>query len=169
MVTVNAEDDDTTIFGHTVSDLQDDLEVTGTSITGKLKYVSTGALADGFGPGHFMALKFENLETAATSIKIGLDPSEGTGLVELLGDPDMNGTAKVTDKDVQKFMVVTTTPQGTTTTVYDLSGLEFVYDQSELEAMTIAQIKAIAAERDYTITQTTKAAIITEFLAQQNA
>ena len=148
--------------------MQSDMEVTGTTITGKLNYLSSGALVDGFGAGHFMALKFENLETAATSIKIGLDPSEGTGLVELLGDPDMNATAKVTDKDTQKFLVVTTTPQGTTTTVYDLSGLEFVYAQAELEAMTIAEIKALAQSLGYTITETTKANIITEFLTQQN-
>lgn len=40
--------------------------------------------------------------------------------------------------------------------------------ESELQALTIAQIKAIAAEKGYTITATKKAAIIAEFLAQQS-
>ena len=48
----------------------------------------------------------------------------------------------------------------------DESGL---YTQEELTAMTIAQIKVIAADKGYTITQTLKANIITEFLAAQTA
>lgn len=43
------------------------------------------------------------------------------------------------------------------------------YTQAELEAMTIDQIKAIAAVKGYTITKTAKAEIIAEFLAAQTA
>lgn len=39
--------------------------------------------------------------------------------------------------------------------------------QAELEAMTVKQIKALAKELGYTITATTKAEIIAEFLAAQ--
>jgi len=39
--------------------------------------------------------------------------------------------------------------------------------ESELNALTIAQIKALATERGYTITATKKADIISEFLAQE--
>lgn len=39
--------------------------------------------------------------------------------------------------------------------------------ESELQALTIAQIRAIAAEKGYTITASRKADIIAEFLAQQ--
>lgn len=39
--------------------------------------------------------------------------------------------------------------------------------EEELNALTIAQIKALAAERGYTITATKKADIISEFMAQQ--
>lgn len=46
----------------------------------------------------------------------------------------------------------------------DESGL---LTQTELNALTIAKIKALAKEKGYTITQTTKANIITEFLAAQ--
>lgn len=41
------------------------------------------------------------------------------------------------------------------------------YTQTELEAMTVDQIKALAEERGYTITKTVKAEVITEFLAAQ--
>ena len=39
--------------------------------------------------------------------------------------------------------------------------------ESELRALTIAQIKAIAEEAGYTITKSRKADIIAEFLEQQ--
>lgn len=39
--------------------------------------------------------------------------------------------------------------------------------ESELNALTIAQIKAIAAEKGYIITKSIKADIIAEFLRQQ--
>lgn len=42
-----------------------------------------------------------------------------------------------------------------------------VYTRSELEALTIAQIRELAGERGYTITKTLKAEIIDEFLEQQ--
>lgn len=39
--------------------------------------------------------------------------------------------------------------------------------EDELQALTIAQLKAVAAEKGYTITATKKADIIAEILAQQ--
>ena len=41
------------------------------------------------------------------------------------------------------------------------------FTEEELTALTIAQIKALATERGYTITATKKADIISEFLAQE--
>lgn len=43
------------------------------------------------------------------------------------------------------------------------------YTEEDLNSMTIADIKTLAEELGYKITQTTKADIITEFLAQQDA
>lgn len=43
------------------------------------------------------------------------------------------------------------------------------YTQEDLEAMTIAQIKALASSLGYSITKTLKADIITEFLTAQEA
>lgn len=47
--------------------------------------------------------------------------------------------------------------------------LKYEFTQSELNAMTISEIESIATARSYTITETLKADIITEFLTQQNA
>lgn len=80
-------------------------------------------MPDYWGAGNFLVLKFANPDPNATSVKVGLDPSEGSGLVELLGDPDMNCAAKITDKDTQVFKVVSTDGNRTTTQTFDLSGL----------------------------------------------
>lgn len=73
-------------------------------INGILKYLKSGQLVTDWGEGNFLALKFTNNkpETVKT-IKVGLDPSQGSGLVPL--DEDMNGVFKITDKDAQKFIV----------------------------------------------------------------
>ena len=70
-----------------------------------------------------MALKFSDIDSNATSVKVGMDPSQSSGLVELLGDPDMNGVFKVTDKDTQVFKVVTTDGVNTRTQTFDLKQL----------------------------------------------
>lgn len=99
------------------------MNITGNDITGTLKYVSTGALASDWGVGNFLTLKFSNIDTDATSVLVGLTPSVGSGLVELLGDPDMNGVFKVTDKDVQKLVVMSRCDGFAKVDYYDLSGL----------------------------------------------
>lgn len=68
-----------------------------------------------------MALKFSNIDSRLTTVKVGLTPSEGSGLVAL--DEDLNGVFKVTDKDDQKFTVQITDGRDTQTTYYDLGGL----------------------------------------------
>ena len=47
--------------------------------------------------------------------------------------------------------------------------LKYVFTQEELNELTIGEIETIATARSYTITETLKADIITEFLTQQNA
>ena len=57
-------------------------------------------------------------------MRVGLDPSEGTGLVELLGDPDMVVVAKITNNESQVFKVVATTSTNETIGgTFDLSEL----------------------------------------------
>ena len=107
-----------------MSSLQTSVAVANNAITGTLHKVTSGSLAQTWGEGHFIALGFtDNSGGAAKSIKVGLVPSQGSGLVEL--DSDMGGVFKVTDKDAQKFRVTATDASGLnrTTTDYDLSGL----------------------------------------------
>lgn len=53
-------------------------------------------------------MKVDNVPDGTKSIKVGLVPSEGTGMVELLGDPDMNCVGKIADKDTQRFRIEVT-------------------------------------------------------------
>jgi hypothetical protein len=122
-VTVEAEAGTTSMFGTLVSDMQSDVAIANNAITGTLNELTSGALVDYWGPGHFIALKFSDLDPAATSVKVGLDPSQGSGLVEIITDPDKNGAFKITDKDAQVFKVVSTDGVTTKTQTFDLSGL----------------------------------------------
>lgn len=83
--------------------------------------MSSGALADYWGPGNFMALDFASTDTHITKIKVGLEPSVSSGLVEL--DSDMDAACKVTNKDVQTLVVQFTDGSKVVTERYNLAGL----------------------------------------------
>lgn len=108
------------MWGTPVSDMQTGVTVSGTSITGTLKYLEDGAPAEYWGAGNFLNLKFEK-DTHATSIKVGLTNSRGSGLVEL--DEDMNAMFKISDKNTQKLKVVQSRTGEEKTWFFDLSGL----------------------------------------------
>lgn len=112
-----------TLFNTAVSDMQDDINVVGNAIIGELKYISSGDLVTTWGAGNFIALKFISLDPAVTyeNVKVGLNPSQSSGLVNL--DADMDGVFKVTDKDAQTFVIVVTVDGVETVTEYNLSGL----------------------------------------------
>ena len=123
--TVSAEDSGASIFGYTVSSLQTDVSVANGKITGTLHKQTTGSLVTTYGEGYFVALKWTNVPSGATSLKVGFVPSMGTGLVEAINDPDHNMAGKVTDKIAQKFVVYISDGANTHTDVYDLSELVF--------------------------------------------
>ena len=111
------------MFGTLVSDIQTGVSIANGAITGTLKYLDSGDLVTTWGAGNFLALKFSADDwDDYTSVKVGLDPSQSSGLVEILNDPDKNGAFKVTST-TQKFKVVATNGTETKTTIYDLSGL----------------------------------------------
>lgn len=58
---------------------------------------------------------------------VGLQPSEGTGLVEAISDPDRNIVAKIASKN-QKFIVWQSNDTKSTKQVFDLTGLTFEDD-----------------------------------------
>ena len=105
-----------------MSELQSDVTISGRSITGTLSYIDSGELVTAFGAGNFIALKF-TLPSGyeSTAVKVGIDPTEGTGLVPL--DEDMNAVIKVTDKDEQKIVVIAGEGIDIYQRRYDLSGL----------------------------------------------
>lgn len=123
-MTVAPESESTLIYEVPVSDIQDDVAIVGNKVTGTLKYLDGSDPISGYwGAGNFLALKFSGIDPRATSVKVGMDPSQGSGLVELIGDPDMNGVFKVTNKATQKFVVVTTDGIKTKRQEFDLSEL----------------------------------------------
>lgn len=108
------------IWGYNVSDLQGaDVTVDNNNlkISGTLKYISTGALPPTWGNGNFLALKWLSVPSDATECTIGIENQ-----VSILNDPERCGTVKVSDI-TKKLKVITTTPAGTNTQEYDLSGL----------------------------------------------
>jgi len=121
------------MFGTLVSEMQDGVTVSGNSITGTLKYLSEGALVDRWGAGNFIGLKFSDIYEDATSVMVGLDPSHGSGLVEIIDDPDKNGAFKITDKDTQKFKCVTSDGVHERVQEFDLSGLTCETEDTNIE------------------------------------
>lgn len=107
-----------------VSDMQENIVVVDGKIKGTLKFIKGGIAPSGIlaGDGYFLALKFSDVDETATSKKVGLVPSEGSGLVEL--DEDMNVFGKISDKDNQIFEVVITDGTRTGVQKFDLSELE---------------------------------------------
>ena len=114
----------TDIWGKKVSDIQSDITITGDKITGTLYKLTDGALARDWGEGYFIGLALSATDWSDyTSVKAGMDPSEGSGLQELKTDPDHSIVCKVTDKDIQLFAVLSTNDKDVKYRTYDLSGL----------------------------------------------
>lgn len=126
-VGVTAEAGDTTFpwTEYTPSQFQSNVNVGDNAITGTLKFIEGGLASSGplEGDGNFIALKFTADDwNKFTSVKVGLDPSAGTGLVEIINDPDKNGVFKVSNTS-QVFKVVATDGTDTVTKTYSLAGL----------------------------------------------
>lgn len=100
--------------------MQDDVEVSGSSITGTLIKQTSGAIVDYWGQGYFIGLKFTP-DSDATTTKVGLAPSAGSGMVAL--DPDNLAMFKLTDIQNQRLKVVSLRTGEEKTWFFDLSGL----------------------------------------------
>ena len=121
VLSVDAETASTTIKGKAVSDLQDGVIVNDNFIQGHLNYVTgyTGYSQDtALQSGNFLALKFEATNGATTTVE--LLGGEG-GPVTL--DSDMNAVIRITNKNTQKFKVVSTLNGETVTKVFSLTSL----------------------------------------------
>lgn len=102
--------------------MQSDITISGNTITGTLKYLTgDNAITQVWGDGNFLCLKFPDADIENSTVKVGLDPSAGSGLVEL--DSDKNGIFKISDKQAQKLVISVTKAGETVVQRYDLSGL----------------------------------------------
>lgn len=123
-VTVAKEAQATEFWGVSTSSLQnDDVTVANGAITGTLKYLSgSNAITDVWGEGNFLALKFTNIDPKATSVKVGLVPSAGSGFAELITDPDKNGIFKISST-AQVLRVISSDGNGQNIQNFSLANL----------------------------------------------
>lgn len=122
-VTVSAPEGSTDYWGTTASQIQSSIAVSNGKITGTSKYLSSGQLVNDWGPGNFLALKWSGIDDEATKLYVGLEPSQGSGLIECIDDPTHDGVFKITSKNVQKFKVVVANDAHETVQTFDLSDL----------------------------------------------
>jgi hypothetical protein len=125
-VTVAAMSGSATVWEHTVSDLQEDIEVTGNKITGKLMQCTEGALPAKWGPGYFLCLQFSNFVTGTTSCLAGVKPPLGSGYGDVYEDTDHAMVVQINDRNLQKVKVITAAGARSLTQTFDISELEFV-------------------------------------------
>lgn len=118
---------DLDFWGTTPSQFQSGVTVLGNNVVGSLTKLTSGQLVTNWGEGYFLAMSLaDNSFTGYTSVKIGLDPTAGSGLQEIINDPDKAGVFKITNKDLQKFVVESTKDGITKRQVYNLSNLTIV-------------------------------------------
>ena len=124
-LTVAPDSQSDEVYDHLVSEFQeDDVAVSGNNITGTLKYMEDGLSPSGplSGAGHFLALKLSNFDVETTSCLVGLDPSHGTGLVEIIDDPDKVVVMKIADLS-QRFKVIQKSATKERIQIFSLAGL----------------------------------------------
>ena len=136
-------DSDATVFGTPVSQIQTGLAVTGEAgadgtIAGTSLWLADGDIADYWGSGNFMALAFSTQDEGVT-IRVGMDPSQGSGLVPL--DEDMNGVFKITDNTGQVFKVIEEDADGhRLEQTFTLSGVELSPEPTPPAPLTPAYV-----------------------------
>lgn len=131
-VTLAGIDPSATVFELLISDINKDITVGDDGIiSGEVKYVDEGSHAEYWGPGYFLGLQLSNIDASATSVLVGLEPSYGSGLVEIIEDPDLNGLFKIHDIYKQKVKIVTSDGTRKTTQLFSLVGLKLVDELSE--------------------------------------
>ena len=120
-VTVLEQSD--SVYGTAVSDIQDaNMELIGNNFKGTSKWLASGTVASDWGAGNFIAIDFEDLPEEADKIMVGLEPSMGSGMVELTPD-DTKSVFKIADKDLQELVIKTSIGSRTITQKFSLKGV----------------------------------------------
>lgn len=132
-LTVSMAPAETDFWGKTGAQLQSEIVVSGEFITGSLlEDIDEDGITTLWGTGYFIGLKLTNIDADATKIMVGLDPSEGSGLVDITEDPDKIALCKVTYKNSQVFTVIQYDAAGhKLTQKFSLSGLTLVPADAE--------------------------------------
>lgn len=100
--------------------MQTSVAVSAGKITGTLHKQTSGQIVTDWGQGWFIGLKFTP-DSDATTTKVGLVPSAGSGMVAL--DSDNLAMFKLTDINSQRLKVVSLRTGEEKTWFFDLSGL----------------------------------------------
>lgn len=120
-------DGETDAYGKTGNDLQTNVNVSRTAVTGTLKYVTGYTGFNGSEPdeqeGNYLALDFST-DMDAQGATVTVELVGGTkGEVHLTHPDDMFCVFRVTNKDTQNIRVKATKDGATSTRELDLSGL----------------------------------------------
>lgn len=111
--------------------MQTNVTVDNGKITGTSKFYEGWASGPLKGPGNYIALKFTATSwDAYDSVMVGLNPSQGTGLVEIINDPDKNGVFKITDTETQVLEVICKKGDKRVSNIYSLKGLVLESDEA---------------------------------------
>lgn len=120
-------DGETDAYGKTGNDLQTNVNVSRTAVTGTLKYVTGYTGFNSSEPieqeGHYLALDFST-DMDAQGATVTVELVGGTkGEVQLTYPSDMFCVFRITDKNTQNIRVKATKDGATSTRELDLSGL----------------------------------------------
>ena len=120
-------------WGVTPEEAQDEFAVSGDQITAKLYEMTdeSKVIVKDKGKGYYLCVKFTNLDADATSVKVGLEPSMGSGMAEIIDDPDKAGIFKITYKESQVLKVVQSNESHKLTQCFSLAGLELIPADAE--------------------------------------
>lgn len=122
LTTVPAQDSDGELFGKLASELQNDIEIEGNSISGTLNYVTDYTQFSSKTEeqeGNYLAIKC----TAIPGATITVELINGTLGHPVTLDPDGLIVLRITDKDTQSIQVVTSSDGVTETKNYALTDL----------------------------------------------
>ena len=124
-LTIQKESQGTSMWGVPVSSMQaDDVVISNGAVTGTLKKLTgSNAITDVWGEGYFINLKWSDPDAKANSLKVGVEPTEGSGLQECYTDTDRNGVFKITNKNIQHLVFVQSNGNHATVQTLDVSGL----------------------------------------------
>ena len=124
---------DLNFWGVTPAEAQSDIVISDGEISGKLYEMTdeSKAIVADKGKGYYICLKFNNIDADATSVMVGMEPTQGSGPSEIINDPDKAGIFKVTYKESQIFKVVQSNASYKRTQCFSLSGLELIPADAE--------------------------------------